>query len=214
MVADGMGGMAGGTVASALFLEAVLEIFTSEEILDAHEGIKLVREVFLLANSKIQSYAAINQSHKGLGCTAELLTFCQDTVILGHVGDSRTYCLHNQLLTQLTIDHSIVQEQIDLGLITHAQAKKSRLRNVLTRAVGVGSQVAIDITSYPANPGDIYLLCSDGLHGMVSDQEILSILSFDAPLSLKAEILINIANDAGGKDNVSVTLVEILRCPL
>jgi PPM family protein phosphatase len=214
MVADGMGGTAGGEVASALFLEAVCETFVCKDEIAVQQGIDLVRNTFLLANSKIQKHAAINRSHKGLGCTAELLTLCGDQVVLGHVGDSRTYCLHNHRLTQLTLDHSIVQEQIDLGLITEDQAKKSRLRNVLTRAVGVGSQLAIDITCYPACLGDIYLLCTDGLYGMVGDEEILPVLGFDAPLSLKAEILINLANEAGGKDNVSVTLVEILKSPL
>lgn len=211
MVADGMGGVAGGEVASALFLETVSETFSAEKALAVEKGMKLVRTTFLLANSKILAHAAKTPSHKGLGCTAELLTLCQDNIVFGHVGDSRTYCFRNGRLDQLTRDHSMVQEQVDLGIITRDQANQSRLRNILTRAVGINPQLIIDISSQQVCPGDIYLLATDGLHGMVDDREILLILAFDAPLSLKAEMLINMANDAGGNDNISVTLLEIIK---
>ena len=210
MVADGMGGVAGGEEASALFKEAVQETFAAGKEVPEPEVKELVRRAFLLANRKILDHAAVTPAHKGLGCTAELLTFCRDGLILGHVGDSRTYRLRHGHLDQLTVDHSMVQEQVDLGIMTREQAKRSSFRNVLTKAVGIEAQLIIDITSHPACPGDIYLLCTDGLHGMVDDQEISAILAFDAPLTLKAEMLINMANDAGGRDNISVTLVEIL----
>ncbi len=211
MVADGMGGVAGGDVASALFLKTVGQSFASEEAIAVQQGMEQVRATFLLANSKILAHADVTPAHKGLGCTAELLTLCQDNIVLGHVGDSRTYCFRKGCLNQLTRDHSMVQEQVDLGLITREQANKSKMRNVLTRAVGINAQLTVDISSQAVCPGDIYLLATDGLHGMVDDQEILQVLAFSAPLSLKAEMLINMANDAGGRDNVSVTLLEILK---
>ncbi|MBU1567869.1 MAG: protein phosphatase 2C domain-containing protein [Proteobacteria bacterium] len=210
MVADGMGGVAGGDVASTLFLETVNQSFPTEEAVAVQKAMELVRNTFLLANSRILAHAAATPLHRGLGCTAELLTLCQDSIVLGHVGDSRTYCFRDGHLDQLTRDHSMVQEQVDLGIITQHQANTSRLRNVLTRAVGMSAKLTIDISSRQAHPGDIYLLATDGLHGMVDDQEILLVLAFSAPLALKAEMLINMANDAGGRDNISVTLLEIL----
>ena len=210
LVADGMGGVAGGEVASRLFLSAVDETFTPGKPPAESAGRTLVKAAFSQANEKILAHAAATPAHKGLGCTAELLLLCRDGIILGHVGDSRTYCYHAGRLEQLTIDHSMVQEQVDLGILTRHQARHSKFRNVLTRAVGIADRLIIDISSRKIQTGDIYLLCTDGLHGMVDDREILSILAFDAPLGLKAEMLINIANDAGGKDNISVTLLEIL----
>jgi PPM family protein phosphatase len=211
MVADGMGGVAGGEVASTLFLEAVTETFATAQKLTLEEGREQVRAAFLLANAKIQAHAAATPAHKGLGCTAELLILCQGHhVVLGHVGDSRTYCFRQGQIDKLTVDHSLVQEQVDRGMLSWEQAERSSLRNVLTRAVGIDAQIVVDIVYRQFQPGDIYLLATDGLHGMVDDWEILPILGYDAPLSFKADILINMANDAGGGDNTSVTLVEIL----
>jgi PPM family protein phosphatase len=107
------------------------------------------------------------------------------------------------------VDHSLVQEQLDLGLLDRHQAQNSLYRNVLTRAVGVAPQLTVDIHSRSVRSGDLYLLCTDGLHSMISDQEILSVLSFDAPLNFRGKMLVDLANDAGGKDNISVTLVSI-----
>lgn len=210
MVADGMGGVAGGEIASALFLAAVTETFATPQEITVEEGRERVRAAFLLANAKIQAHAAATPAHKGLGCTAELLILCQDHIVLGHVGDSRTYCFRQGLINKLTVDHSLVQEQVDRGILSWEQAERSNLRNVLTRAVGIDAQIIVDIACRQVQPGDIYLLATDGLHGMVDDWEIIPILGYDAPLSFKADILINMANDAGGGDNTSVTLVEIL----
>ncbi|MDK9708074.1 MAG: protein phosphatase 2C domain-containing protein [Desulforhopalus sp.] len=210
MVADGMGGVAGGEVASALFLAAVTETFAGPREPSVDKGRERVHAAFLLANAKIQAHAAATPTHKGLGCTGELLILCQDHIVLGHVGDSRTYCFRRGILDRLTIDHSLVQDQVDRGILTWEQAERSNLRNVLTRAVGIDAKLIVDIVCRQVQPGDIYLLATDGLHGMVDEWEILPILGYDAPLSFKADILINMANDAGGGDNTSVTLVEIL----
>jgi protein phosphatase len=208
MVADGMGGRAGGDVASALFLEAVNEIFTEPGDFLSVECQALIESTFSLANNKILAHVAVNPHHSGMGCTAELVVFCRDHYLVGHVGDSRTYLFRGEKLCQLTHDHSLVQEQLELGFITRDQAEKSQLRNVLLRAVGVDATVTVDIIGGRIEPGDIFLLCSDGLHGMVRFDEILSVLAYQAPLSLKADMLIDMANNAGGHDNISVTLVE------
>jgi protein phosphatase len=208
MVADGMGGKAGGDVASALFLEAVKEVFTKPGNFLSVECQAMIESAFSLANNKILAHVTLNPHHSGMGCTAELLVFCKDHYLVGHVGDSRTYLFRDAKLSQLTHDHSLVQEQLELGLITRDQAEKSLLRNVLLRAVGVEANVTVDIIGGRIEPGDIFLLCTDGLPGMVQYDAILSVLAYQAPLSLKADMLIDMANDAGGHDNISVTLVE------
>jgi PPM family protein phosphatase len=209
LVADGMGGVEGGEVAAALFLETVREMLTAPLDVDREEGERLVRRIFAVANDKILAHAAAVPNHRGCGCTADLLVASRDLLILGHVGDSRSYCLRQESLEQLTVDHSLVQEQLDLGLLDRHQAKNSLYRNVLTRAVGVTPQLTVDIHSRSVRSGDLYLLCTDGLHSMLSDREILSVLSFEAPLTFRGKMLVDLANDAGGKDNISVTLVSI-----
>lgn len=210
MVADGMGGRAAGDVASALFLEAVTEVFSEREELLLTEGTAKIKAAFSLANTKILDHVGLNPHHFGMGCTAELVVFCQDHYIVGHIGDSRTYLFRGGKLSQLTHDHSLVQEQLDQGLLTPDQAEKSLFRNVLVRAVGVEAPLTVDITSGLLYPGDIFLLCTDGLHTMVRNDEIVSVLAFHTALSLKADILINMANEAGGSDNITVTLAEII----
>lgn len=209
MVADGMGGVEGGEVAAALFLATVREMVPAPLDLEQERGVALVRQVFARANDKILSHATAVAEHRGCGCTADLLLACGERMILGHVGDSRCYALRQGRLEQLTVDHSLVQEQLDLGLLDENQARNSRYRNVLTRAVGITPQLQVDIHTLAAVAGDLYLLCTDGLHGMLSQAEMLSVLSFDAPLAFRAKMLVNLANDAGGRDNISVTLVTI-----
>jgi len=207
-VADGMGGAAGGEIASALFLEAVIEIFNNGEELPVTESRKKVESCFTLANEKIQSHIEINPAHAGMGCTAELMTVTDNIFIIGHVGDSRTYCFHNNTLTQLTKDHSLVQEQLEQGIISQEQANKCRYQNILLRAIGTETTIKADIVRGIISPGSTFLLCSDGLYNMVDSEEIISVLSFDAPLSLKTNMLIDMANDAGGNDNIAITLIQ------
>ncbi len=125
-------------------------------------------------------------------------------------GDSRTYLFRAGALIALTRDHSFVQDQVDKGIISQQQAKKSRFRSILLRAVGVDPFLAVDVESDLYCPGDIFLLCTDGLHSMLDAGEIAAILAIDGPPAKKADILIKAANDAGGEDNITVTLVEIL----
>lgn len=236
MIADGMGGAAKGDLASRFFLTATENIFTArttprtptlkerfyacfddsdgEEENPQHQALNLIKDktyaCFETANNTIQEHIKKIPTHAGMGCTAELLTFHKNHYIIGHIGDSRSYLLSaNTPLRQLTKDHSLVQDQVDNGSIGQHQAQTSMLKNVLTRAVGVAPHLEVDIISGQIHPGDTFLLCSDGLHNMVSEQEIEAVLTFDAPLDLKAEMLVNMANDNGGRDNISVTLVQI-----
>ena len=210
LVADGMGGRAAGNVASQLFREAVVQVFSPGEELGLTEGEAKVREAFSLANRKILAHVDDNPHHSGMGCTAELLIFCQNRYLIGHVGDSRTYLFRGGRIHQLTRDHSFVQDQVDKGIITPQQAAKSRFRNILMRAIGVDPSLAVDIVCDLHYSGDIFLLCTDGLHTMLDNDEITSILAFQGPLTMKADMLINRANDAGGNDNIAVTLAAII----
>jgi protein phosphatase len=209
LVADGMGGAAAGEVASGLFLETVLELFSRDQGRSPKLDQNLVMECFQSANARILSHAVEVPSHSGMGCTAELFTFHNNRFVLGHVGDSRTYRLNSGSLIQLTKDHTLVQAQEEQGLISKEQAKTHSMRNIILRVVGNSKGVKVDMIHGTAVTGDIFLLCTDGLYGMVDDEQIQEILTFKGPLPLKATMLIDQANYAGGKDNISVALIEV-----
>jgi protein phosphatase len=211
LVADGMGGAAAGEKASSLFKETVVELFSStpKRHLTRESLDELIIECFHAAHTRILTHVKEVPSHQGMGCTAELLVFQEREVIIGHVGDSRTYRWRGNTLEQLTSDHSFVQEQEDLGLITHEQARNHALKNLLIRVVGSSEKLEVDLISSDARPGDIFLLCTDGLFGMVEDQQIAEILSYEMEPAVKATMLIDQANYGGGKDNISVALIEI-----
>jgi PPM family protein phosphatase len=208
-VADGIGGAAAGEVASSLFIKTVSEVFVACENNDQTQARDCVKHVFLTANIRVLDHVAGNPAHEGMGCTAELLTFYPGGFVLGHIGDSRAYRLRQGVLTQLTKDHSLVQQQIDEGLIDTEQAKHHPMRNVILRAVGVDSEVAVDILSGLTYSGDLYLLCTDGLHDMLDDVQIAEVLLSEKPLTEKASRLVYLANEAGGRDNISVVLIEV-----
>jgi protein phosphatase len=145
-----------------------------------------------------------------MGCTAEVLAFHGERFVLGHVGDSRTYLFRRGHLRQLTRDHSLVQEQVEQGLLTPEQARAHSLRNVILRAVGTNESLAVDILRGKSVPGDIFLLCSDGLHDMVEDGQIQVILGAREAIPAKTARLIEAAKSAGGYDNITALLCEIL----
>lgn len=208
-LADGMGGAASGELASRIFVETAVEVFSKDPNQSEQEMINLVHSSFRLANERILSYANQNPEHEGMGCTAELLAFYNQKMVLGHVGDSRTYIFREESLKKLTEDHSLVQDQINQGLITPSDAKKHSLRHVILRAVGIKENLEVDIIRGNVQPGDLFLLCSDGLTDMVDDSLIQEILSKSLDIPQKAENLIETANSFGGYDNITVILCEI-----
>jgi serine/threonine protein phosphatase PrpC len=147
----------------------------------------------------------------GMGTTLVVAVFHDNKVTVGHIGDSRMYRLRGEDFQQITRDHSLLQEQIDAGLITPEQARHSQNKNLVTRAVGIDAEVAAEIHDHEVLPGDVYLLCSDGLNDMVEDDEICNDAwaHLSANLDLCATQLIQMANDNGGRDNVSVILVKV-----
>ena len=209
-LADGMGGAAAGEFASRIFIDAVKELFSEVQERSEQGSIELVEQTFRVANERIIDHARQNPEHKGLGCTAELLAFFDQGYVLGHVGDSRTYLFRQGGLKRLTNDHSVVQLQIDQGLITPVEAKKHPLRNVILRAVGTSEVLAVDLIRGKILPGDLFLLCSDGLTDMVEEQVFQKVLAGELALSHKADKLVELANSAGGHDNVTVVLGEVV----
>jgi protein phosphatase len=209
LVADGMGGAAAGEVASQIFADTAKAVFDGYDGEAETDAIAKVQKTFNLANKKILNHVQRNPSDHGMGCTAELLVFFNNGFVVGHVGDSRTYRLKNNGFKQLTKDHSLVQDQVDQGLISQAEARRHAMRNVILRAVGVSDTITIDVIKGRKSTGDLFLLCSDGLTDMVEDANISTILRENRPLKDMSKELIDLAKAAGGKDNVTVVLAHI-----
>lgn len=210
VVADGMGGAASGELASRMFVETVQELFAHTRPGSEQEASEVTQEAFRLGNERILSFAAANPSHQGMGCTAELVVFRDDRYVAGHVGDSRMYLFRDGVLKQITRDHSLVQSQLDQGLITEREARRHSMRHVVLRALGIHEPLALDLSRGTCRVGDVFLLCSDGLTDMVEDGVIRDILSCSGGLAVSADRLIESAKSAGGADNITVVLCRVL----
>ena len=217
VLADGMGGYNAGEVASGIAVAMIsaelkksLAAVTRE--LDVATAEKLLGDHAVRANNAIFQASQSQPQYAGMGTTLVVALWHDDHMIVGHIGDSRLYRMRGSKLEQVTRDHSLLQEQIDSGLITKEQARHSQNKNLVTRAVGIDPEVDAEVHSYPVQAGDIYLLCSDGLNDMVTDEDMeLTLSSLQANLPLAAEQLVQQANDNGGRDNVSVILVRVLK---
>jgi protein phosphatase len=209
LVADGMGGEAAGEVASSLFAGTASTVFQHAPSRNEDQVMMRVQETYRLANQRVRDHAIKNPDHRGLGCTAELMAFSDQGFVLGHIGDSRSYRFRNRSLKQLTLDHSLVQKQLDSGLITPEEARLHPLRNVITRAVGIEDEISLDLIRGPICRDDLFLMCSDGLTDLVDDERIAAALSADAHLDGKVDSLIDAALKAGGSDNITVVLLGI-----
>jgi protein phosphatase len=217
ILADGMGGYNAGEVASGMattLLGSMLEeAFAEQPPYTEVNGrryaeIALEREI-AITNQSIYNAAQSQPQYAGMGTTLVAAVFHDDVVTVAHIGDSRLYRFRNGELSAITKDHSLLQEQIDSGMITPEQARHSQNRNLVTRALGVDPRVETEIHDYAVEPGDIYLLCSDGLNDMVEDDEIeMTLEALGVNLKLCAMQLVQMANDNGGRDNVSVILVR------
>ena len=221
VLADGMGGYNAGEVASGMAtmcLSSELEVDFSAKYpcaIDTASGETYARRCLVdriaSANAAIFQAAASQPQYAGMGTTLVTALFCDDKVTVAHIGDSRMYRLRGDAFCAITHDHSLLQEQIDSGMVSAQEARFSQNKNLVTRALGVEAFVEAEVNEYPVLPGDIYLLCSDGLNDMLEDEEIGSALAMlSANLELAATQLIQMANDNGGRDNVSVILIKVL----
>ena len=210
LVADGMGGHSGGNIASDLFLTVVKTRFGDPK---AHRGSSAknrIENLFNAAHLEIQDQVKRAPRLRGMGCTANILLIENEYYTIGHVGDSRAYLLRESALHQLTTDHSFVQQQIELGLLTPEQARTHKMRSVILQAIGVSDTLSIDILEGKVQPGDLFMVCTDGLYTMLEEKQLEQILTAEMSLDQKCDILIKLANGAGGEDNVTVVLVSIV----
>jgi protein phosphatase len=194
IVCDGMGGHAAGEVASRLGVETILSTYYSDA---SPDRVDVLRRAFERANARIHA-----EGRGAMGTTGVAALFYQGMLHVANVGDSRAYLIRNDEICQVSRDHSLVGEQVAAGVITADQARSSYYRNVITRALGYQSEVQVDLFHLPLQAGDMVVLCSDGLHGLVGDEEIYEIVR-SMPLADAVDRLIDLANERGGTDNIT-----------
>ena len=213
ILADGMGGYNAGEIASGMattFIKSEMGRWLAQA--GRHANAREIRRALEIcvenANRSIFNASNSNPQYSGMGTTLVVGAFMDSRLMLGHIGDSRCYRLRNGHLAQITKDHSLLQEQLDAGLITPEQALTSTNKNLVTRALGVEDTVLVEVNEHRVESNDIYLMCSDGLSDMISDDLIGKLLADEATLEQKARQLIDAANAAGGRDNISVLLAQ------
>ncbi len=204
-VADGMGGAQAGEVASRMAVEAF------EQVGDAADAAPedLLRQTAQAANRAIFDLAQGDESRSGMGTTLTAALLHGDEISFGHVGDSRAYVFRDGKLKQITNDHSLVEELRRQGKLTRDQAAEHPQRSVITRALGPEPQVDVDTMTFSARPGDVFLLCSDGLTTMLGDEDVAAILAREDNLAMAGRRLVRAANDRGGRDNITVVLFRL-----
>ncbi len=211
-VADGMGGHNGGDIASQVSVKLIPEFVSKNQKLDAQV---LMKDLILEINDAIYNRAQEEPELHGMGTTITAIQFCGPQLVIGNVGDSRAYMINNHNIYQLTRDHSWVQQRLNLGVYTREEAVHDPQRNALYIAVGIDPELEVDVFNYRICKNDIFLICSDGLHGKVSDADILHIIQTNIPdpakctmpqLEKTVQNLIDQANQNGGNDNISAII--------
>lgn len=205
VLADGMGGHLAGEVASRLAIDTVAERLSSFR--EGQAGEEQMNAAVSEANTLIHRRASDSANCRNMGTTLVAGLFRDGTLIAAHVGDSRLYRFRDGMLEQLSHDHSIIQELLDVGLLRAEDASGSEMGHIITRALGLAPEVEVEINAYPVQTGDIYLLCSDGLSDKLGAPEMANMLQ-DTPLESAAQQMVDEANARGGEDNISVILVH------
>lgn len=208
MVADGMGGAAAGEIASAMAVEVVLSELREKWIggnsNESGEFVRAIKRATVAANQQIHNFAASHTEYRGMGTTATVAGLMGDTLYVAQVGDSRAYLVRDGVARQITKDQSLMQKLIEAGELTEEEAAQSERRNIILQALGPEPLVKIDMTHQQVRRGDVLVLCSDGLSGQVSKDEIARIVSEEADLVSACKRLIDRANENGGPDNITV----------
>lgn len=209
VVCDGMGGANGGDYASAKAVEVIDSVLKDRINADmsGSEIRSLLQEAIKAANMHILEQSLTDFALSGMGTTVVIAVADEKRLLTAHVGDSRAYLISGGRISQLTRDHSMVQEMVDLGQITQDEARNHPRKNIITRALGVDSRISIDYTESETAEGDIVLLCSDGLSNYLDDSELLG-LSQSAPADRLCELYIEKANENGGGDNITALVIQ------
>lgn len=206
IVADGMGGHKAGDYASRYTVETIVkEIEKSEE----KDIVPVIRHAIEVANDKIREAASQDERLEGMGTTVVVATCIDNLLNVANVGDSRLYIV-NDKITQITRDHSLVEEMIRMGGLDRASARNHPDKNIITRAIGAQDTIEVDFFQVPLEKDDTILMCSDGLTNMLEDEEIRMILNAQRDIVEKAEKLVEAANEKGGRDNIAVIIIEPL----
>jgi serine/threonine protein phosphatase PrpC len=209
VVADGMGGHAAGEVASEMAVQIVARTLLPLQSVTAPNAAELVAQALKDANRAIYERMLAEVDKQGMGTTASVLVLSDEGYLIGQIGDSRIYLLRDGALTQITKDHSYVQEQVDAGLLTPEQARYHPYSNVITRCVGASDEVEADVYSGAIRPGDSFLVASDGLTGMVDDRRLQQLLLARSGPGRIVDALIAEANNRGGLDNITSIVVQV-----
>jgi protein phosphatase len=210
IVADGMGGHAAGEVASEMAVQIVQRELAPIHDLEGEEVVQIVATALRKANRAIHDRTLTEVDKQGMGTTASVLVLAGSRYLIGQIGDSRVYLLRDGSFSQLTKDHSYVQEQVDAGFLTPEQARYHPYSNVITRCVGASPDVEPDIYRGEMRTGDLFLVASDGLTGMVDDRRLAHLLNSRAEPERKVQSLISEANGRGGLDNITAIIVQVL----
>lgn len=210
MVADGMGGHAAGEVASEMAVQIVARALLQLESVVQPDAVDRTAQSLRDANRAIYDRMLAENDKQGMGTTASVLLMSDGRYLIGQIGDSRIYMLRDGALIQLTKDHSYVQEQVDAGLLTPEQARYHPYSNVITRCVGAGESVEPDLYAGEVKPGDVFLVASDGLTGMVDDRRLQQILLARSGPGRIVDSLIAEANGRGGLDNITAIVVQVV----
>lgn len=213
-VADGMGGAAAGEVASKLATEVLDESFSRYvEEARSHRPVvgipTVIDKAMRLANRRVYAAAIKQPNRRGMGSTLTCVAIVKHRAYLGHVGDSRAFLVRGSKIYQLTKDHSWVEEQLEKGLLNEEEAESHEWRNLITRVLGTRPQVAPDVVEMTVEPGDVMVLSTDGMHGLVKPEEILAEVTANPDRQLNVEMLIALANERGGHDNITVVIFEV-----
>lgn len=215
VVADGMGGHSGGDIASSMSVNLMPEYVRGHKDQEPKE---LLKNASLHVNRGIFAKSSATPELKGMGTTLVSMMFRDGSIYISNVGDSRLYMVNNGMIFQMSRDHSLVMEKINMGLYTREQAKHDKQKNVLIRSVGFEDMVEVDVFSYKVNRNDVFMMCSDGLHGRVTDHDIGEIITKHvqnpetvtaANLKNAVTELIALANKNGGHDNISVVMAMV-----
>jgi serine/threonine protein phosphatase PrpC len=209
IVADGMGGHQAGDIASSMAIDLILSQLQSiHQGMTPEERASALQAAVLHANTQVFARATIDEQFHGMGTTVVVAVASRELLTIAHIGDSRAYIINNELIYQLTEDHSLVNELLKTGQITSEQATNHPRRNVLMRALGTDQHVEVDVQHVEWKDGDILLLCSDGLSGLVDQRQMHDILRQNVDLEKKANELVQSALNAGGDDNITVVLLS------
>ncbi|MFC1853535.1 Stp1/IreP family PP2C-type Ser/Thr phosphatase [candidate division CSSED10-310 bacterium] len=208
-VADGMGGHSAGDVASRMVIDIIEESFSDFQPSDDESIKEAINETIQLANYAVKMSASQNPEQRGMGSTITLLYFFDNKYYIAQVGDSRAYLIRDNQISQITEDHSLVQQELDKGLITEAEAESHVFKNIITRAIGIKDEVEVDFYNDRVMEDDIFLLCTDGLTNKVSNLDILKEATSPKPLDTITSSLIELANLRDGSDNISIVIMKI-----